>query len=41
MLLWVAGYVVVAALAYAPGGFRLGGLLGYDVLFGLGGCACS
>lgn len=41
VLLWVAGYVVVAALAYAPEGFRLGGLLVYDVLFGLGECAYS
>jgi len=41
LLAWVAGFAVAGALAAAPHGVRLGGMLGYAVLFGLGECAYS
>ena len=39
--LWVAGYLVVGVLAFAPAPARLAGLLLYGVLFALGECAYS
>ena len=39
--LWVAGYLVVGALAFAPPPARLAGLLLYGVMFALGECAYS
>jgi hypothetical protein len=39
--LWVAGYLVVGALAFAPPPVPLAGLLLYGVLFALGECAYS
>jgi hypothetical protein len=37
--LWVAGYLVVGALTFAPPPLPLAGLLLYGVLFALGECA--
>jgi hypothetical protein len=39
--LWVAGYLVVGVLAFAPPPVRLAGLLLYGVLFAFGECAYS
>jgi MFS family permease len=39
--LWVAGYLVVGMLAFAPPPVQLAGLLLYGVLFALGECAYS
>ena len=39
--LWVAGYLVVGVLGFAPAPARLTGLLLYGVLFALGECAYS
>jgi MFS family permease len=41
VVLWVAGYLLVAASAFLPPTFRLAGLLAYAVMFGLGECAYS
>jgi hypothetical protein len=39
--LWVAGYLVVGVLTFAPPPVRLAGLLLYGVMFALGECAYS
>ncbi|MDT5034999.1 MAG: hypothetical protein QOE03_184 [Micromonosporaceae bacterium] len=39
--LWVLGYLVVGAMAFAPTGVRLVGMLLYGAIFGLGECAYS
>jgi MFS family permease len=39
--LWVAGYLMVGVLAFAPPPARLAGLLLFGVLFALGECAYS